>query len=194
MHGLHAADEQRADQDQRHPAEIGVEFADDALVAREESRHGARGRGIHAEQIAGNVHGAERLARDRHVDAVIVVGREIDAGEGAIEIGLRGARVGAQQFVQRVVVPLGLQQLAVGDRAALAERAVDGTDDGVVRGIDGPRAGTQCAREKIVEAAIGERIGLRCFRHVHFIAAQEVRDDEPPHRRRLRAHDGIDQA
>ena len=97
MHGFHAADEQRADQDQRHAAERSVEVADHSFVAGEHTRHGPHRRGVHAEQIARHIHCTAQLARDGHVDAVIVVRRKVDARERAAAIAIEAAAAEQQE-------------------------------------------------------------------------------------------------
>ena len=62
-HRLDAADEQRTHHHHRQRAEVGVELADHALVAREQARHGARSCGVHAVQLAWHVARRARAAR-----------------------------------------------------------------------------------------------------------------------------------
>ena len=59
---------------------------------------------------------------------------------------------------------------------------------------DRPHARTQRAREEVVEAAIGERIGLHRFGHVQSIAAQEDAQERVPDQARLAARDRVDHA
>ena len=59
-HRGHAADVQRADEDDRPRHSAGVEAAENSFVAREESGHELRGGAIHAEQPPWNV---ERLTQ-----------------------------------------------------------------------------------------------------------------------------------
>ena len=61
----------------------GLEHADHALVTREQPRHGRRGDGVDAEQLPGHVPRRAQRARQRHVDAVVVEGREVERREGA---------------------------------------------------------------------------------------------------------------
>ena len=87
----------------------------------------------------GHVEALAQLAGERHVDAVVVVRRQVDsreraAGEGALPGGIAG-----EQRAQAVFVALGLQQPVGAERAGLAHRAVDRRDDGARIRVHGPR-------------------------------------------------------
>jgi hypothetical protein len=94
-----------------------VEDAGDALVAGKQAGHAGGGRRIDAEQVAAHVARAAQRAGERHVDAVVVEGREVDRRERAA-LELAGQRrVAAEQRGGGVVDALGLQQaVAAGSR------------------------------------------------------------------------------
>ena len=78
---------------------------------RAKTRGTARAVAVHAEQLARHVDVLSAVAGERHVDAVIVVRRQVDAREAAAAIGVRPLRHRpASNALQRVFVALRLQQ------------------------------------------------------------------------------------
>jgi hypothetical protein len=77
-------------------------------------------------------------------------------------------------------------------RTALADRAIDGTDDRI--GVTGDRshARPQRAREKIIETAVRQWISLHRFSHVDLVAAQKIANEQTLDRRRFDTHDSMD--
>jgi len=115
-------------------------------------------------------HAAQARGR-RHVDAVVVLGAEVDGGEVA-PLELCGQRrVTAHEGQRAVGVPLGLEDLVALDATELADRAIHRADKGCV----GQRA---CARleragEELVEGRVGRRVRVGGLGHVHAVAADE---------------------
>ena len=118
---------------------VGVELADDALVAREQAGMVRAVAAFTLNSWPGHVTRRRQPARERHVDAVVVVGREVDAGEAAAVVTPRRRLVG-QQRARRVVHALGLQQLPVANRAELAHRAVHRRDEVTLAAFERPHA------------------------------------------------------
>ena len=112
--GGHAADDRGADQDHRERAVLRrCKHAHDALVAREEVRHAARGNRVHGEECARHVDHAHEPAVTGHVQAVIIPGRQVEVREVAVpELG-RQPRVPADQPGRCEAMTLGLQEPGV---------------------------------------------------------------------------------
>ena len=123
----------------------------EAYVAAEEARHVSGGRAVHAEQVAGHVMCRDQFARDRRMNAVVVVRREVDRRELAAVERTCVVQVGCEQFFERVIDALGLQQPVAPQRAGLAQRAVGRRHERIRVGIDGPRAVIQFPYEEVVE-------------------------------------------
>jgi hypothetical protein len=119
------------------------------------------------------VRGRREPPIDRHVDAVIVVGCEVERGETSVGECPRQRRIARQQFRQGVVVSLGLDQALARDAPDLADDAVHRAHD-LRGGGDRPRAGAQCAREEGIEALVREGIRFDRFVHAHIEAPQEA--------------------
>src|SRR6187455_1795795 len=115
--GGHAADVEGADQDDAKRRPVGVESAEHALVAREQAGYQLRRGPIHAEEASRHIKAFPQLAGERHVDAVIVVGRQVDSREGSAGEGSLPCAIAGEQRAQRVFVALGLQQPIGVDRA-----------------------------------------------------------------------------
>ena len=127
-HRRHAADDRRADEHQHPRPARPVEQADDALVAREQPGHAARGGRVHREQVARHMDHPQQPAGARHVDAVIVARAQVQRREpSAVEArGQRG--IAADQRRGGVVVAFRLQDAIPVDRTELADRAVHRAD------------------------------------------------------------------
>ena len=155
---------------QRH-----VEHADHALVACEQAGHAGGGFGVDREQVAGHMHHAAQARGGWHVDAVVVLGAEVDGGEVAIGELRSQRRVAADQGQGAVAVALGLEDLVALDAAELADRAVHRADKGGI----GQRASAGFERpgEELVEGRVSGRIGVRRLGHVDAVALDEAADD-----------------
>ena len=81
--GADASDEQGAHQYHGKRALVFLEHAHHALVSGEQAWYGGGGDGIHAEQVARHKPRRAQGAGHRHVNPVIVEGRQIQRGEGA---------------------------------------------------------------------------------------------------------------
>src|SRR5450631_131471 len=164
-HGGHAAHVESTHQHQGELPELGVEQGEYAFVAREQARYVPCRGGIHAEQSSRYVNRVSHRAAQRHVNAVIVEGCQINGGEGAA-LEITGPRLPCKELVERVLPPLRLQQAVIIDGAALAHHAVHRAGDAVGVGVDRARVGAQRPGEELVEAAVPVRIGLRGLAHV----------------------------
>ena len=133
------------------PTSVGLEDADDTLVAREQARHAARRRRIDREQRPRDVDHPRQRAVARHVDAVVVLRAQVERREAAVVEALGERVVAADERRRRIAMALGLQDLVVLDAAELADRSVDRADQVGVG--ERPRAFLQRAGEEVVEAA-----------------------------------------
>lgn len=172
--GFDAADDGGADEDERHQAVVGFEEADGAFVEGKEAGQGADGGGVDGVEAAGDEDGFAQQAVARDVDAVVVLGAEVEGGEAAVGEALGEDGVAAEQGPDGVVLPLGLQDAPGTDIATLAEGTIDGANQ---RGI-GERACAlaQRAGEKLVEGSVGSGVWLGGFIHVDTVAADEGAD------------------
>ncbi len=153
----HAADEERADQHDGERPGRRVEDAGNALVAREQARHAVRRRRIDAEQVAGDESREAQRPGQRHVHAVVVVGREVDGHEVTAREFRRQRGVAAEQGRGRVVDALGLQQRVARDAAGLAHRAIGRAERRRCFRVETACAGAQPAGEEVVEARVAVR-------------------------------------
>ncbi len=155
-----------------------VPDAHHALIAREQTRHRGGRHRIDAEEPTGNMARGAQLSGPRHVDAVIVVWRQIQGCERAAD-ELRGLRIiRAQQRRQAETAALGLQDGGAIEVADLADGAIDGRAyrPGVLRLR--PGVGGQFAREEGIEIFIGQRLRLARIAHVGLEAAHEGADQK----------------
>ena len=161
------------------------------LVACEEVRDTVCGGAVDAEEAPRHEPRIAQHAGQRHVDTVVVVGREIDRGEApAAETGDPVFPAGEQR-IERVVPTLGLQQAVVLDVAELAHRAIDRAGEGGGVGGQWSCAGLQRAREERVEGCVGEWIGAHGIREVGSETAHEGSDEQVLEPGRLAACGGM---
>jgi hypothetical protein len=144
----------------------------DRFLAEHQLRRGP----VHAEQLAGYVKTLAQFTVQWHVDAVVVIGCQVDSREAAAGEGAFPGLVAREQRAQGVVVALGLQQPVFGEWARLAHRAIDGRDNGARVRVHRARAGAQGAREKLVETFVGRGVRLHGVAHVRAEAAHEQPD------------------
>lgn len=118
---------------------------------------------------------AQQAAIAGHVDAMVVARAEVERREAAVLEFCRQLAVAADQGTGRVAVPLGLEDLVAFDRAELADRAVDRTEE--VGIAERPGAFAQRTGEEFVETAVGGDVGICRFVHVHAVAPDEPADE-----------------
>jgi hypothetical protein len=161
---LDPPDVRRADEhDGDPPVRLGLEQDHDALVAREEARHGAHAHRVHREQAARHVAPGDDAAVHRRVDAVIHRRAQVERRVLAAAQGLRVA-ARAEQRLERVAVALDLLEAAVvRDAPDRGEPRVRRRDEDARLRLDRPRAVAQPPREERAEArvAVGGQRGLR---------------------------------
>ena len=118
---------------------------------------------------------AAQAASAGHVDAVVVLGAEVNRGEFAI-LELRGqCGVTTDLRLRAVAVAFGLEHLVAVDVAQLADRAVHGAHK---RGIgQGACAGLEGSGEEVVEAFVLRDVWLGCLVHVHLVLAHKPLDE-----------------
>src|SRR5450631_486436 len=162
----HAADEQRAHQNQRETEGTILKNAYDALIAREQSGHTRRGRRIDAEEPAWYVPRRSERAVRGHVDAMIVIGGEIHRRESPIDKTARDCRRTCKQRRQRIAVTLRLQELCSVDAPHGADGAIDRRNNDARVCGKRPCARAQGAREEFIECVIRMRQGLLPVAHV----------------------------
>ena len=135
-------------------------MTDQALVAGKQARDFPHGPGRHAEQAAGHVQRAGQGAGPGHVHAVVVAWRKVDVGKATV--GIRQCRFGvAKQLGCSEALPLGLEDPAVLDSAALAHASVGRHQQGRRVRIRRARADGERPGEKSIEAGIVRRLGVR---------------------------------
>ena len=110
--GLDPAHEDGPHQHHGHGPRQGLEAADHPFVAGEEPRYQGGGDPVDAVEAARQVGHRRQLPCQRHVDAVIVLGREVEGGEGAPVELAPGLWLAAEQLRQAEVLTLGLDQTA----------------------------------------------------------------------------------
>jgi hypothetical protein len=109
------------------------------------------------------------------VDAVVVLGTQVNGGEGAV-VKLRGqCSIATQQRARAVVVALGLEDLVALNAAQLTHRAVHRAHPAGIRQRAG--AGLQGPGEKFVEARVAFNARIGGFGHVHAVTRHEAADD-----------------
>ena len=176
-HRGHAAHNGGAHQAQ-HKGTVGrVKHAHHPLVAGKQARH-ATGRGwVDGEQIAGHINHAPQHATAGHVDAVVILGAEVQRGEVTVLELRRQRGIATHQRSRRIGVALGLKDLVFLDTAELADRAVHRAHPIGLRQRTDPRF--QGAREEIVERGVAGDVGVGRLGHVDLVAL-----DEPANHRR----------
>ena len=154
---------------------------DDALVSREQARDGAHRRRVDREQPARHVDHLDQAACERHVHAVVVARVEVEVGDRAAHERRRALRRTAEQLGETETVALGAQRRAV-ERAAVADRAVDGVHQGRPVALQGPCTRLQRAGEEGVERGVGALVALRGLAQVDVEQAVEEVDQQvlPP--------------
>jgi hypothetical protein len=123
-------------------------------------------------------HPAQRPGK-RHVDPVIITGRQIQGRKGAVHEWLRVARITAEQIDQAVIDAFRLEQSTRLDPSGLRDAAVDRADRRrlIARDRTGVRA--QRAREERIERRVRRGVGFSGLGHIGAVGA-----DKP-------AYDGI---
>jgi hypothetical protein len=174
-HGRHAADDGRADQHHHERAKLlGLEHAHHALVTREQARHAARGGRVHGKQLARHVEHACQPAIAGHVQAVVVLGAEIEVGKAPVLEAGRQARIAADQRGGGEGMPLGLENLVILDLAELADRAIHRADK--VRLRQRPRTFLQRPRKEVIEAGVARDVRIGGLAHIDAILGHEPFD------------------
>lgn len=151
-----------------------LEHAHGALVAGEQARQAARSGRVHREQCTGHIDHPCQLAVIRHVQAVVVLGRQIQIGEAAMaELG-RQRGVATNQLSGCETMALGLQDVMVVNCAELADRTVHWADE--VSRRDWAQAWLERTGEELVEAPVARDLRIFCFAHVDAILAHKLAD------------------
>ena len=126
----HAAHDGGTDEHQhvllrRLPCRSGhVKHTHHAFVAGKQTGHATGCGGVDREQIAGHMNHAAQAAAAGHVDAVVVLGTEVDGGELAI-LELGGQRgIATHQRLRAVAVAFGLKHLVTRNATELADRTI----------------------------------------------------------------------
>lgn len=123
---------------------------------------------------------------------MIVPGRQLEFGEGAVaEVGGE-RRVAADQRGGGEAMPLGLHDMMVADRADLTDRAVERSDE--IGGGERAHAGAHRAGEEVVGARVAGEVGGRGFAHVDAVFAREPADEAGGHGAAARAGDAAGEA
>src|SRR6185312_244960 len=130
--------------------------------------------GVDTEQAARYVPRRLQSRRHRHVNAVIVVRRQVERREGAAREAVCPLEARwRKQRVEPVVAALRLQERELVEVADLAHGAIDGREDRLRPALDRASAGSQRAGEEFIEARIRERVRLRGLLQPRAVASNE---------------------
>src|SRR5476649_2658545 len=122
--GINRRDDHRTHQHHRHRAAFGVEQADNTFVTGKQLRHVFGGGLVDRENSTWHVDHLAKRTGQRHMHAVVVLGRQVNSGEIAAHKRCSQCGIAAQQFQHAEAVALGLEHAAVFDWAKLADGAV----------------------------------------------------------------------
>ena len=163
------------DEHHHERTEVRLELADDALVAREESRDAARGRRVDREQRARHVDHPAQPPVAGHVDAVVVLRAQVERGEVAIRRTRGQRRIAAHQGRVAKVCP---SPGSTGRRSIAPNWLIaPSTGQSQAAGARGRAPRLQRAGEEVVEGRVAAGSGCAASRHVDAVAR-----DEPPDR------------
>ena len=81
---IHTGDKDGSYHNDRHWTCVGFEQVDDSLVAAEQAGYGSGCGGADAEQSPRHMGHSHQFAAEGHMNAVIILGGEIDGGELAV--------------------------------------------------------------------------------------------------------------
>ncbi len=167
--GLDAGHDSGTDQHQRHGAMRGAEGGHHPFVAGKQVGHVFGGERVDREEIPRHEHHALQHAIERHMDAVVILGRQIDGGEVAILERRHQILITAQQLAGAVVVALGLDDTALADGAELADGAIDRQGQGHGVFHQGANTGLELTGEELVEALVVGRALVQRLAHVDLV-------------------------
>ncbi len=183
-HGFDRSDDHRANQHHGHRPALCVEQANHALVAGKQFGDVLCGGLVDREQAARHVDHFPQGTGQRHVHAVVILGRQVDGGELAAHERRGHCRVTAQQLLRAETVALGLEDAAVLDRAKLADGTVGGAQDGARGLVQWAGTRLQGAGEEGIEVLVGAQVLDQRFAHVDLITLGEPGGEgvlEPAH-------------
>ena len=101
------------------------------------------------------------------MNAVVVLGAEVDRGEAAVLVLRRQRGVAADHGGGRKAVAFGLEDLVVLDRAELADRAIDRANQ---LGIgQRSRTGLEGSGKEVVEGGVTGDVGIERLAHVDLV-------------------------
>ena len=113
------------------------------------------------------------------MDAVVILGAEVDRGKVAVLKLRRQRRIAADQCCRGIAVALGLENLVFVNRAELADRPINRADQRRLR--QRPGAGLEGAGEKVVERQVMGDVGIQRLGHVDLVAGDKAADDFSRH-------------
>ena len=153
-----------------------AEGGDHTLVAGKQVRHVLGGERVDREEIPRHEHHALQHAVQRHVDAVVILGRQIDGGEVAILERRNQILIAAQQLASAVVVALGLDDATLLDRTELADGTIHRQRQGQGIFYHGADTGLELAGEELVEALVVGRALVQRLAHVDLVLLDKSLD------------------
>ena len=175
---LDRAHDHGADQHEAHFPARRVEEGAGPLVPREKPSD-VRGRvEVDAEELPGDVGEGGEPSLKRHVDPVVVRGREVDGEVGASLERAAELRVSAEERGEGEVLALGLDERSCRHRPRGALRAVRGAEHRARIRIERAGACPERPREELVEGRVLRGILLLALGHVHMVVGDEPFDGE----------------